>query len=63
VSDDAHPSMGLWQAKPEPPSGYLQACRPQFAGQHDEPPELDELPLEPEEPVPDDEEPPEPDEE
>ena len=24
VSEDAHPSCGLWQAKPDPPSGYLQ---------------------------------------
>jgi hypothetical protein len=52
VRDDAQPSAGLWHACPAPPSGKVHECRCQPTGQHDPPPELDELPPELDEPTP-----------
>jgi hypothetical protein len=57
VKDDAHPSAGLWQAIPAPPSGNVQECRSQPTGQQDPPPELDDVPPELDDPAPELEEP------
>jgi hypothetical protein len=52
IGDEAQPSCGLWHANPAPPSGYVQPYMNQFVGQHDGPPELDDVAPELEEPAP-----------